>query len=100
MQRDGMQVAMQPKSKWRSRAGGDFYEKYLRFGLVLGRLAILKNKYWTNYEHFLRAFSFLYFRGNKSVSIKYCSIRTKKLHKMKERKLYFFLRQKLLWNSL
>ena len=26
----------------RSRAVGDFYEKYLRFGLVLGQLAILK----------------------------------------------------------
>ena len=35
---------------------GDFFEKYLRFGLVLGQLAILKNKFWADYEQLLRAF--------------------------------------------
>ena len=32
------------KSLYRSCTVGDFYEKYLRFGLVLGQLAILKKK--------------------------------------------------------
>ena len=34
-------------------AVGDFYEKYQRFGLVLGQLAKLK-KNWADYEQLLR----------------------------------------------
>ena len=39
---------------------GDFYEKYLSFGLVLDRLAILKEKLgqiWTTFESFYFMFS-------------------------------------------
>ena len=59
---------------------GDFYEKYLRFGLVLGRLAILKNIFWADYDQLLRVFFFMLF-------FKYCSVNTKNLHKMKVRKM-------------
>jgi hypothetical protein len=38
---------------------GDFYEKYMRFGLVLSQLAVLKKKWGVDYEHFLRAVSFM-----------------------------------------
>ena len=57
----------------------------MRFGLVLGLLAILKKNFGANYEHFLRAFHA--FRGKEMISfLKYCSVHTKKLHKMKVRK--------------
>ena len=38
----------QPKSLYRSRAGRHFMEQKMRFGLVLGRLAVLKKKNWAN----------------------------------------------------
>ena len=47
---------------------GDFYEKYLRFGLVLGGLVILKKKFGADYEQLLKAF-FLAFRGKKEFEI-------------------------------
>ena len=42
---------------------GDFYEKYLRFGLVLGQMAFLKEKNWVDYEQLLRLVFFYVFRG-------------------------------------
>ena len=45
------------------RSRGDFYEKYLRFGLVLGQMAFLKEKNWVDYEQLLRLVFFYVFRG-------------------------------------
>jgi hypothetical protein len=45
--------------------GEHFFEQKLRFGLVLGRMAMQnKNKIWEDYEQLLRAF-FNVFRGKK-----------------------------------
>ena len=58
-------------------------EQKMRFGLVLGRLAILKKKWGADYEQLLRVV-FLCFQGQKKMLNffeKYCSVRTKKLHK-------------------
>ena len=61
-------------------------EQKWRFGLYLGRLAILKKEnIWANNEQLLRPV-FSSFRGQKNrkkVKKKHCSVRTKKLHKMK-----------------
>ena len=57
---------------------GDFYEKYLRFGLALSQKAILK-KSGVDYEQLLRAV-FSCFQGQKKK-------KSKKLHKIKVRKL-------------
>ena len=70
-------------------AQGDiFMEQKMRFGLVLGWLAILKKKMGADYEQLLRVV-FSCFQGQKN-NLKYfgkcCSVRTKKLHKMKVRK--------------
>ena len=63
-------------------------EQKMRFGLVLGRLAILKKHIWADYEQLLRAV-FSCFHGQKqslNCIRKYSSILTEKLHKMKVRK--------------
>jgi len=64
--------------------GAIFMEQNMRFGLILGRLSILKKKNWANYEQLLRLV-FSCFRGQKNMLnffLKHCSIRTKKLHNM------------------
>ena len=49
-----------------SVAQGDiFMEQKMRFGLVLGRLAILKKKLGADYEQLLRVF-FSYFQGQNN----------------------------------
>ena len=66
-------------------------EQELKFGLDLGRLAVLKKKVWADYEQLLRAF-FFKFSGAKSnlkFFLKHCSICTKKLHKMKLKSISF-----------
>ena len=50
-----------------------FMEQKVGFGLVLGRLAVLKKKFMADYEQFLC------FQG-QNFFFKYCSVRTKKLH--------------------
>ena len=40
--------------------GAIFMEQKIRFGLVLGRLAILKTKFGEEYAQLLRAFSFMF----------------------------------------
>ena len=62
-------------------------EQEFRFGLDLGQLAVLKKRVWADYEQLLRVF-FHVFRGKKiKKSFKnHCSVRTRKLHKMKLRK--------------
>ena len=68
--------------------GAIFMEQKIRFGLVLGRLAILKKKLEADYEQLLRVF-FSGFLGQKNTLkffFKYCGVRTKKLHQMKVRK--------------
>ena len=55
----------------------------LRFGLVLGRLAIMKKKFWVDYEKLLIAV----FSWAKKIE-KYCSVGTKKLHIMKVKKKF------------
>jgi hypothetical protein len=56
-------------------------EKKMRFGLVLDRLAVLKEtNFWANYEQLMRAV-FSCFHGQK-----YPSVHTEKLHKNKLRK--------------
>ena len=49
-------------------------EKNMRFGLILGQLAILEKKVWADYEQILRAF-FSCFHTQKKL---FC-VRTKKL---------------------
>ena len=58
--------------------GAIFMEQKMRFGLILGRLAILKKKIGADYEQLLRAV-FLCF--HEIFFLKYCSVCTKKLHK-------------------
>ena len=63
-------------------------EQKMTFGLVLGRSAILKKKFWSDYEQLLRAF-FSCFHGQKQslkYFFKYPSVHTKKLQKRKVRK--------------
>jgi hypothetical protein len=43
-------------------------EQELRFGLDLGRLAVLKKRVWADYEQLLRVF-FSCFQGQKNVKI-------------------------------
>ena len=58
-------------------AVGDFYEKHLRFGLVLGQLAMLK-KHWADYEQLLRVvFSCCQEQKKFVCFFKYCSVHTK-----------------------
>ena len=65
-------------------------EQELRFGLDLGRLALLKKKdIWADYEQLLRPVFFMGQRKKKKK--KHFSVRTKKLHTMKL-KSFFFLR--------
>ena len=67
--------------------GDIFMVQKIRFGLVLGRLAILKKRR-ADYDQLLRVF-FSCFQGQKKLYIflkKYWSVLTKKLHKMKVRK--------------
>ena len=57
----------------------------LRFGLDLGRLAVLQKRDWADYEQLLRVF-FSCFQGQKIIQnffLMYCSVRIKKLHQMK-----------------
>jgi hypothetical protein len=69
-------------------------EQKFRVWLVWGRWAILKKKIWAEYEQLLRVvFHVLMGKTNLKFFKKYCSIRTKKLHKMKFlRKSVFFHR--------
>ena len=60
-------------------------EKKIIFGVVLGRLAILKKKLGDDYEQLLTAV-FSCFHGQKSLFFRYPRDRTKKLHKIKVRK--------------
>ena len=57
-----------------------FMEHKLRFGLVLGWLAVPKKTIWVHYEQLLRAV-FHVFMGSINIFYKYCSIHTKKLQK-------------------
>jgi hypothetical protein len=70
-------------------AQGDILmEQQMRFGLVLGQLAILKKRLGDDYYKLLRMV-FSCFQGQKNNSKffgKYCRVSTKKLHQMKVRK--------------
>ena len=70
---------MLPKSLYISPTVSNFMEQKLRFELVLGRLAVLKKM--ANYEQFFGSIM-LCFHGKifyHFFSIKYCSVRTKKV---------------------
>ena len=54
-------------------------EQKIRFGLVLGWLELLREKNWASYEQLLERI-FHGFMGKK-ITLKYCSVRTKKLYK-------------------
>ena len=60
-------------------------EHELRFGLDLGRLALLKKKIRSIMNNFRGRF-FHVFTGKKIENKKFCSVRTKKLHKVKFKK--------------
>ena len=63
-------------------------EQELRYGLDLGRLAVLKERVWVN-EQLLRVVISC-FQGKKKLNIFLkTSVRTKKLHKMKLDFLFF-----------
>ena len=67
--------------------GAIFMEQNMRFGLILGRLAMLKKKSWgADYEQLLMAISSC-FQGQNKIYIyfKYRSVCTKKLHN-----IYYF----------
>ena len=78
----------------KSRGGRFFMEQELRFGLDLGRLAILKKKglgrLWATFDG-----GFFMFSEAKKVGFfsKHRSVRTKKLHKMKLKKYFWFLKK-------
>jgi hypothetical protein len=42
-----------------------FMEQNMRFGLILGRLAILKKKFWADYDQLLGPFFFIFSLANK-----------------------------------
>ena len=78
-----------PKSLHRSRSGDIFEEQKMRSELALGRLAILKK--WGRLRATFEG-SFFMFSGAKKLLIflkKRCSVRTKKLHKMKLKMIIF-----------
>ena len=59
----------------------------MRFGLVLGRLAILKKQIWGQLSTTFEG-GFFMFSVEKNIFFfffEYCSVHTKKLHKMKVR---------------
>ena len=58
--------------------GAIFMEQKMRFGLILGQLAILNKTIWANYEQLLREV-FSCFQGQKMFSffLKNCRVRTK-----------------------
>ena len=58
-------IVFGPKSLYRSRAGRHFLEQNMRFGLVLGQLAILQKTWGANYEQLLRVV-FSCFQGQKN----------------------------------
>ena len=64
-------------------------EHELRFGLDLGRLAVLKKRVWADNEQLLRVLSSC-FQGKTKVKIfqKHCSVHTKTLHKMMLKKYF------------
>jgi hypothetical protein len=59
-------------------------EQNMRFGLILGRLAILKKSGRADYEQLLGAVFFMFSGAKKNLNffLKNPSVRTKKLHKM------------------
>ena len=67
-------------------------EQELRFGLDLGRLAVLNKRVCADYDQHLRVVFFM-FSGGKNVKFfsKTLCIRAKKLHKMKLKEYFFFL---------
>ena len=64
----------------------NFYGTEIEIWTVLGLFGNTE-KNWADYEQLLRA-DFSCFHGQKKIKffLKYCSIHTKKLHKMKARK--------------
>ena len=80
--------------------GAIFMEQNIRFGLILGCLAILKETFLADYEHFLRPV-FSCFLGQNFFLKKHCSIRTKKLHKSESSAFAFdFKTNKSRWFTL
>ena len=77
----------------------NFMEQKLRFGLVSGQFASTEKKFGQLLGRFFRVFM-----GKKDIFKlfkKYCSARTKKLHKMKVTKCKFFLGNLIMnWNRL
>ena len=67
-------------------------EQRLRFGLVLGRMALLKIKFWADYEQLLRAVFSCFHRQKNLIFFKTLEsiVGTKKLLKMKVKKVNFF----------
>ena len=83
-------------------AQGDiFMEQKMWFGLVLGRLAILKKKVWADYEQLLRTV-FSCFRVQNFFFWKCCTVRTEKLHNinLRKKKIKFFFLKFILCNFL
>jgi hypothetical protein len=62
----------------------------LRFGLVLGRLAILKKNIWVDYEQLLGELFIMFSWSKKKLDLKknYYSVHTKKLQIMKVKKIF------------
>ena len=68
---------------------GDFYGTEIEIWAGLEPVGITEKKYWVDYEQLLRLV-FSCFHGQKKRKKNHCSIRPKKLHKMKFKKINFF----------
>ena len=82
------------KSLYISSAVSNFCGKETKFCAgfePVGRWQYWKNNIWANHEHLLRTI-FLSFHGQILFFFKYFSVRTKKLHKLKVKKIISFLK--------
>ena len=69
---------------------GDFYGTKIEIWAGFGPIGITEKKIWADYEQLLRVF-FSVFRGETNVKkfLKHCSLRAKKVHKMKLKNIFF-----------
>jgi hypothetical protein len=84
-------LGIQAKSLYISRALKIFYGTEIEILAGFGPFGNTEKKIWANYEQLLRAV-FSCFHGQKKglkFFLRYCSVRTKKLHKMEVKILIF-----------
>ena len=89
---------LETKSLHISHAVSNYYGTEMEIWAGFGPIGKTEKKIWADYEQLLRTV-FLCFHGQKQ-NLKYfknhCSVRTKKLHKMKVKKYFFFLKNSIM----